>query len=72
MFDVAGSLMDALTVARDGLANAASRTARAQTSLGGSRPDAAMSEVAERAVFTEALLSAMHSRLAEIKSVTHG
>jgi hypothetical protein len=72
MFDVAGSLMNALSAARNGLASAASTTAKAQTPFGGSRPDAAMAEVAERAVFTEALMNAMHSRLTEIKSVTHG
>ena len=72
MFDVAGPLITALDAARDGLGAAASATARAQTTYGSSRPDAAMAGVAERALFTEALMNAMHSRLAEIKSVTHG
>jgi hypothetical protein len=72
MFDVAASLLNALNAAREGLAAAASRTATAQTTLGTSRPDAAMASVAQRAIFTEALMNAMHSRLAEVKSVAHG
>jgi riboflavin biosynthesis pyrimidine reductase len=72
MFDVAASLNGALGAAREGLAQAASQTARAQTQFGGSRTDAAMAGVAQKAIFTEALLSAVHARLAEIKSVTHG
>lgn len=31
-----------------------------------------MAGVAQCAVFTEALLNAIHARLAEIKNVTHG
>lgn len=72
MFDVAESLMNALAQARAGLGSAASATARAQTPYGSARIDGAMATVAERAVFQEALLGAMHARLAEIKSVTHG
>ncbi len=64
--------MNALSATRSGLGAAASATARAQTPYGDTRTDSAMADVAEHAVFTEALLSAMHSRLAEIKSVTHG
>lgn len=72
MFDVAASLNGALNAARDGLAGAASQTARAQTPYGGSRTDAAMAGVAQNAIFTEALLNAIHSRLAELKVVTRG
>lgn len=72
MFDVAASLNGALRGAKDSLADAASETARAQTRYGNARPDAAMAAVAQRAIFTEALLNAIHSRLAEVKSVTHG
>lgn len=72
MFDVAASLNGALNAARDGLAQAASQTARVQTQYGGTRTDAAMAGVAQRAIFTEALLNAVHARLAEIKSVAHG
>jgi hypothetical protein len=70
MFDVAASLMNALTQSRSGLGTAASATARAQTPYGASRTDAAMAAAAEKAIFQEALLNAMHARLAEIKSVT--
>ena len=72
MFDVAAPLMNALTQSRDGLGTAASATARAQTPYGPKRTDAAMAGVAEKAIFQEALLNAMHPRLAEIKSVAHG
>lgn len=72
MFDVAAPLINALTQSRDGLQDAASQTARSQTPYGSSRSDAAMAGVAEHAIFQEALLNAMHARLAEIKSVTHG
>lgn len=72
MFDVAQSLMNALAQSRDGLGSAALATARAQTPYGPSRSDAAMAGVAEKAIFQEALMNAMHARLAEIKGVTHG
>lgn len=72
MFDVAAPLMNALAQSRDALASAASATSRAQTPYGPQRSDAAMAGVAEKAVFQEALMNAMHARLAEIKSVTHG
>lgn len=70
MFDVAGSLMNALLLSRESLGSAASATARAQTPYGVSRSDAAMAGAAEKAIFQEALLNALHARLAEIKSVT--
>lgn len=72
MFDVAASLNNALSRARDGLGSAASDTARAQTPYGSPRTDGAMSAVAQSAIFQEVLLNAMHARLAEIKGVTHG
>lgn len=72
MFDVAASLTDAMNVARSNLSDSASATARAQTPFGASRTDAAMAAAAQKAIFTEALLNAVHARLAEIKSVTHG
>jgi hypothetical protein len=62
--------MNALGATREDLTAAASATARAQTPYGGTRTDEAMAGVAQHAIFTEALLGAMHSRLAEIKSVT--
>lgn len=72
MFDVAQPLLAALTRSRDGLEAAAASTARAQTPFGPARSDAAMAGAAEKAIFQEALMNAMHARLAEIKSVTHG
>lgn len=72
MFDVAESLTDALNRSGSGLADAAAATALAQTPFGASRSDAAMAGAAQTAIFQEVLLNAMHSRLAEIKSVTHG
>ena len=72
MFDVAAPLMNALARSRDGLGTAAAATSRAQTPYGSQRTDAAMAGVAEKAIFQEVLLNAMHARLAEIKSVTHG
>lgn len=72
MFDVAGDLMSALQNARERLGSAAAQTARAQTPYGSARTDSAMAAVAESAVFTEALLGAVHARLAEIKAVAHG
>jgi hypothetical protein len=70
MFDVAGSLASAMNEARSGLADAASATSRAQTPYGAPRTDIAMAGAAQQAIFTEALLNAIHARLAEIKSVT--
>jgi hypothetical protein len=72
MFDVAAPLLIALSESRDALTAAASETSRAQTPYGAERSDAAMARVAQTAVFQEVLLNAMHARLAEIKSVTHG
>lgn len=72
MFDVAESLLPALAHSRDTLSSDAAATARAQTPFGSARSDAAMAPVAEKAIFQEALMNAMHARLAEIKSVTHG
>ncbi len=70
MFDVAASLMSAMNTARAGLGEAAAATSRAETPYGDTRTDAGMARVAQGAIFTEALLNAMHARLAEIKSVT--
>ena len=72
MFDVAASLIDATKSAGSNLSDSASATARAQTPYGPTRTDAAMAAAAQKTIFTEALLSAVHARLAEIKSVTHG
>ena len=70
MFDVAGSLAPALDNAADALAAAALSTARSRTPYERSSSGSAMAAAARKAVFTEALLSAVHARLSEIKSVT--
>ena len=58
--------------AQGDLTFASGATARAQTPFGPSKTDSMMAGVAEHALFTEAILGAMHARLAEVKSVTHG
>ena len=72
MFDVAAPLMTALQQARTDLSLAASQVARSQTPYGSARTDSTMAALARHAIFSQALLSAMHARLAELKSVTHG
>jgi hypothetical protein len=72
MFDAADSLMQALAGARTGLSAAAGAVSRSQTPLGAPRTDGILASAAQRAIFTEALLNAVHARLAEIKAVTHG
>ena len=68
--DVAPQLQSALSEARTRLAGDAGLAARAQTTLGGPASDATMASLAQSAIFSEALMAAMHSRLEEIKSVT--
>lgn len=70
MLDVAASLSTALAAKRSGLDDAAFAVARAQSAGGGAPQQGAMAQVAERAIFEEALLSAVHARLEEVKSVT--
>ena len=72
MFDVANSLVDALASAKNGLGVAAGGVARSQTPLGSARTDRTLALATDKAIFTEALLNAVHARLAEIKSVAHG
>lgn len=67
MYDVAQSLFGALGSSRDALSQAARETATAQTRSGGSGADRAMADAARQAIFTEAILNAVHARLAEIK-----
>ena len=71
MFDVSDGLQSALERARTGLRDAQTQVVRANAGgLAGRSADAAMASTAEAAIFTEALLSAEHARLEEIKSVT--
>lgn len=71
MFDVGSSLATALQNAGQRIAQVSSTTARAGTPLGQARSETAMADLARTAVFTEALLNAVHARLAELKSVAH-
>ena len=68
--DLAPQLRSALSATRNTLADDASRAARAQTSVGDPASDATMASLAQSAIFSEALMAAMHSRLEEIKAVT--
>ena len=71
MFDVGESLQTALARARVDLRDAQSRVAEANAGgTSGRSADAAMALTAQAAIFTEALLSAEHARLEEIKAVT--
>ncbi|HEV3154333.1 MAG TPA: hypothetical protein VGZ02_11055 [Candidatus Baltobacteraceae bacterium] len=70
MFDIAGSLIASLHMAAQRVSHAARETALAQTSYGNTRTDGPMAGAARQAIFTEALLSAVHARLMEIKDVT--
>jgi hypothetical protein len=67
MFDVAQSLLPALDASRDALSRAAERTATAYSQTGTSGANRAMADAARQAIFTEAILGAVHARLAEIK-----
>ncbi|MGC2634336.1 MAG: hypothetical protein WA215_09020 [Candidatus Cybelea sp.] len=71
MFDVGDSLRDALAGARTRLGEAQAAVARANSGeAAGRSADAAMAQTATAAIFSEALLSAEHARLEEIKAVT--
>ncbi|HTV91106.1 MAG TPA: hypothetical protein VMG98_00150 [Verrucomicrobiae bacterium] len=70
MFDVAESLRGGLESAQTRLQQAQGVVARANAGAGGRTADAAMAQTAQAALFDEALLSAMHDRLEEVKAVT--
>ncbi len=69
MFDVADSLQGGLDAARDRVFDAQALVARANAGAGGRAADAAMASAAQAVLFSEALLAAVHARLAEIKQV---
>jgi len=70
MFDVGDTLRDGLDEARSKLRDAQRALARVNSGgATGRTADAAMAQTAQAALFTEALLSAEHARLAEIKTV---
>ena len=70
MFDVAESLRSGLESAARRMRDAQGAVAQANAGRSGRSTDAAMAQSAKAAVFQEALLSAMHERLSEIKAVT--
>jgi hypothetical protein len=71
MFDVGDSLREALAAARERLSDAQAAVARANSGEAAGRgADAAMAQTAQAAIFSEALLTAQHARLEEIKVVT--
>ena len=70
MFDVQQGLNTGLNTADQQLAAAQRAVATANAGAGGRSADAAMAKAAQAAIFSEALLGALHSRLEEIKSVT--
>lgn len=70
MFDVGDTLQAALERAHLELRDAQGQVAAANTGgRSGRGADAAMARTAQVAIFTEALLSAEHARLEEIKAV---
>lgn len=70
MFDEGTSLSLGLQTAASRLHDAQEAVARANAGAGGRGADAAMAQTARAAIFNEALLAAVHARLAEIKAVT--
>ena len=70
MFDVGDSLAPAMRRAQLRLDTASEQTARANAT--GRGAEAAMSATARAALFSEALLAALHARLAEVKAATKG
>lgn len=70
MFDVGQSLQPGLDRAQAQLADVQRAVARANAGHGRRGADAAMAAAASAAVFDEALLNVVHSRLAELKAVT--
>lgn len=70
MFDVTASLKPGLISAQQRLSDAERHVASANAGNANRSADAAMAQTARAAIFEEALLSATHARLAELKSVT--
>jgi len=70
MFDVTDGLQPGLSLAQQRLRDAQGAVASANAGKLGRSTDAAMAQTAQSAIFAEALLGALHERLAEIKAVT--
>ena len=70
MFDVGDSLRSAFVAAGAKLRAAQAAVAQSNAGVASARSaQAAMAQTAQAAIFTEALLSAEHARLAELKEV---
>ena len=69
MFDVAESLQGGLSAASRDLQRAQIRLVRSDAAGGSAESQSAMADAARAALFDEALLSAVRSRLAELKAV---
>jgi hypothetical protein len=69
MFDVADSLRPGFEAAQRALTSAQTALAQAGAQADATRSGAAMAQTAQAALFEEALLSAEHARLAELKGV---
>ena len=70
MFEIAPQLERALQKASERLHAGAAVAARAETNAGAPVSNRTMASLAQAAIFTETLLSAVRSRLQEIKLVT--
>lgn len=70
MFDLGESLHAGLAGAQERLRRAQSAVADANAGHGARSADAAMAETARAAIFSEALMNAVHARLSEVKAVT--
>jgi hypothetical protein len=70
MFETNDALSSALTRAQNQLGDAERHVALANAGHQSRSADAAMAQTARAAIFSEALLSAMHARLAELKSAS--
>jgi hypothetical protein len=69
MIDVGESLQGGLHAASERMREAQERVAAANAGAGGRGADEAMASAARAAIFDEALLGALHSRLEEVKAV---
>jgi hypothetical protein len=71
MMNLTGDLEAAAAAARAGLSDAAAGTARSMTGAAGQNDfEAPMARAARTELFTEALLSAAHARLEELKTAS--
>jgi hypothetical protein len=69
MFDVGESLEEGFAAAAERMRVAQERVAAANAGRNGRGVDSAMATAAQTALFDEALLSAVHARLEEVKAV---